>query len=263
MSKTTKQLPHERRKGEAALSEFAEFVEKQQALRYPSSKGASDADVHHEELDILDSLNLEDSEPQVPLRELFLADDDESLDKLVAAVDERLSEGHGEAVFDIGFENSGDSMHLTKPEWEKALTRLKEAAKKLHADCDVLLTKNIGGEVEAESVVSGKDKDKDCSGKVLIRQAPEATENVIETRIAVVGNGKFTCRLRSGPCRSGLMSTQSMPGKAPCLASSSRAILMTDVERLVSTCSDTNMRLRPVVPALWAWRSWVLIPRAT
>jgi hypothetical protein len=193
MSKSAKQLPHERRKGEAALSEFAEFVEKQQALRYPSSKRAAPDAVHHEELDILDSLNLEDSEPQVPLCDLFLAEDDSSLDKLVAVVDERLSEGHGEAVFDVGFENSGDSIHLTKPEWDKSLTRLKEAAKKLRADCDVLLTKNIGGEVEAESVASGKDKDKDCSGKVLIRQAPSTTENVIETRIAVVGNGMSAC----------------------------------------------------------------------
>lgn len=196
MSKTTKQLPHERRKNEAALSEFAEFVEKQQALRYPSSKAASNskqhADVaateHHEELDILDSLNLEDSEPQVALRELFLAEDEANFDKLVSIIEERLREGHAEAVFDIGFENNGESMGLTKPEWEKALSRLKTAAKKLRADCDVLLTKNIGGDQEAESVITGKDKDKDCSGKVLIRQAPATTENVIETRIAVVGN---------------------------------------------------------------------------
>lgn len=198
MSKTTKQLPHERRKNEAALSEFAEFVEKQQALRYPSSKATSNskqhadaaATEHHEELDILDSLNLEDSEPQVPLRELFLAEDETNFDKLVSIIEERLREGHAEAVFDIGFENNGESMGLTKPEWEKALSRLKMAAKKLRADCDVLLTKNIGGDQEAESVITGKDKDKDCSGKVLIRQAPATTENVIETRIAVVGNGK-------------------------------------------------------------------------
>ncbi|KAI1849771.1 hypothetical protein JX266_004720 [Neoarthrinium moseri] len=191
MSKTMKQLPHERRKGEAALSDFADFVEKQQALRYPSSKpvgSEAPAVEHHEELDILDSLNLEDSEPEVPLRDLFLAEDDDNMTKLVHVVEDRLREGHGEAVFDVGFENSGDSMHLTKPDWEKALTRLKAAAKSLRADCDVLLTKNIGGEVEAASVATGKDKDQDCSGKVLIRQAPPTAESVIETRIAVVGN---------------------------------------------------------------------------
>ncbi|KAH8668485.1 GTP-binding protein 1 [Xylariales sp. PMI_506] len=193
MSKQVKQLPHERRKGEAALSDFADFVEKQQALRYPNSKSTT-ASVpnppveHHEELDILDSLNLEDSEPQIPLRDLLLAEDEADLDKLVHAIDDRLQEGHGEAVFDVGFENNGDSMRLTRAEWDKALSKLRVAAKTLRADCDVLLTKNVGGNVEAESIVSGKDKDKDCSGKVLIRQAPSSAEAVIETRIAVVGN---------------------------------------------------------------------------
>ncbi|KAI0127878.1 P-loop containing nucleoside triphosphate hydrolase protein [Xylariales sp. AK1849] len=187
-SKTNRQLPHERRKGEAALSDFAEFVEKQQALRYPTSKATSSnaATEHHEELDILDSLNLEDSEPHIPLRQLLLSDDEETLTKLVGVVDNRLREGHAEAVFDVGFENNGDSMQLSKPEWDKALVRLKAAARKSRADCDILLTKNVGGGAEAESTTAGRDKD--CNGKVLIRQAPSTAENVIETRIAVVGN---------------------------------------------------------------------------
>ncbi|KAI0845099.1 P-loop containing nucleoside triphosphate hydrolase protein [Daldinia vernicosa] len=189
-SKGAKQLPHERRKGEAALSEFAEFVEKQQALRYPSAK-ATDRVEHHEELDILDSLNLGDSEPHVPLRHLLLApsDDAAAQQKLSEYIDERLLEGHGEAVFDLGFENNGESMRLTGDEWNIALDRLKETAKKAHADCDILLTKNVGGDVEAESTIAGnQSKDKDCTGKILIRKTPITTEQVIETRIAVVGN---------------------------------------------------------------------------
>ncbi|KAK8022076.1 GTP-binding protein 1 [Apiospora rasikravindrae] len=201
-TRTAKQLPHERRKGEAALSDFADFVEKQQALRYPTSKPAaattSNEEEHHEELDILDSLNLNDAVPQVPLRELLLPavkddeDDEKSLQKLVDVIDTRLLEGHAEAVFDLGFENNGDSMRLTKAEFDQALARLRKAAKKVHADCNVLLTKNVGGDAETDSSVNatGKDKEKDtdCSGKVMIRQAPSAAESVIETRIAVVGN---------------------------------------------------------------------------
>ncbi|KAF3064164.1 GTP-binding protein 1 [Daldinia childiae] len=189
-SKGAKQLPHERRKGEAALSEFAEFVEKQQALRYPSTK-ATDRIEHHEELDILDSLNLGDSEPHVPLRDLLLSPSDNATaqQKLSEYIDERLLEGHGEAVFDLGFENNGESMRLTSDEWKIALDRLKETAKKAHADCDILLTKNVGGDVEAESTIAGnQSKDKDCTGKILIRQNPITIEQVIETRIAVVGN---------------------------------------------------------------------------
>ncbi|KAI0377116.1 P-loop containing nucleoside triphosphate hydrolase protein [Hypomontagnella monticulosa] len=195
-SKGAKQLPHERRKGEAALSDFAEFVEKQQALRYPSSKPAnattsSNQVEHHEELDILDSLNLGDAEPRVPLRDLLLAppDDATAQQKLAEYINERLLEGHGEAIFDLGFENNGETMRLTKEEWDVALKRLKETAKKERADCDILLTKNVGGHVEAESTAAGNQaKDTDCTGKILLRRAPATIEEVIETRIAVVGN---------------------------------------------------------------------------
>ncbi|KAK4043832.1 P-loop containing nucleoside triphosphate hydrolase protein [Parachaetomium inaequale] len=200
-SKTAKQLPHERRKGEAALSDFAEYVEKQQALRYPSSKQAATAAAavggattnsaqadleHHEELDdILDSLDLSDPAPRVRLRELLLspAGDADTLEKLAGIVKERLLEGHGEAVFDIGFENSGESMQLSRDDWDVAHKRLAEAAKKLRADTQLLLTKNVGGELDGAPT-----KDGDCSGKVMIRQAPDTVEEVIETRIAVVGN---------------------------------------------------------------------------
>ncbi|KAI2630582.1 P-loop containing nucleoside triphosphate hydrolase protein [Xylaria nigripes] len=191
----SKQAPHERRRGEVALSEFAEFVEKQQALRFPSTKSTAPPQPtteYHEELDILDSLNFNDPEPQVPLRDLLLlaADHDEPNQvKLAEHIAERLVEGHGEFVFDLGFENNGDSMRLTRAEWDVALKRLEGAAKNQRADCHVLLTKNVNGEVEAQSTVAGSDKKfKDCTGKILIRQAPNTAEDVIETRIAVVGN---------------------------------------------------------------------------
>lgn len=192
-SKTTKPMGHEKRKGEAALSDFAEYVEKQQALRYPSSKtGPSNSGPapeedphHHAELDdILDALDLSDSGPRVPLRELLLGTDENTLQKLVELVTERLEEGHGETLYEVGFENNGDSMHFTKADWTSAFDRLKEAASIARASCQLLLTKNVGGEVEG----STNAKDKDCSGKVLIRQNPATVEDVIETRIAVVGN---------------------------------------------------------------------------
>ena len=204
-SKHAKQLPHEKRKGEAALSDFAEYVEKQQALRFPSSKpapgalaaataattatatkAAQDDFEHHEELDdILDSLDLSDPTPRVRLRDLLLSpsDDTGALQRLVDVVKERLLEGHGEAVLDIGFENNGESMKLSRDDWDMAYKRLAEASKKLRADTQLLLTKNVGGELDGAPT-----KDGDCSGKVMIRQAPATVEEVIETRIAVVGN---------------------------------------------------------------------------
>lgn len=98
-------------------------------------------------------------------------------------------------MFEIGFENNGDSMALSKDEWDAAMKRLREAAKKVRADCQILLTKHVGGEGEEEAESAAAEKEKECSGKILIRQHPATVEDVIETRIAVVGNvdaGKST-----------------------------------------------------------------------
>jgi GTPase len=114
-----------------------------------------------------------------------------TLQHLSGLLQSRIDEGHGEALFDLGLEDSGDSMGYTKEQWDLALSRVKEAAGTINAAVNVLLTYNVGGEREAKS----QTKDKSCHGKLLIRQAPTTAEEVIETRIAVVGNvdaGKST-----------------------------------------------------------------------
>lgn len=101
----------------------------------------------------------------------------------------------GEAVFDLGYENNGESMELSLEDWNAAYKRLVDAAKSAGADCQLLLTKNVGGEVEAESIASKPEKKGGCNGKILIRRVPNHVEDVIETRIAVVGNGMLLRRL--------------------------------------------------------------------
>ncbi|CCF33960.1 GTP-binding protein [Colletotrichum higginsianum] len=202
-SKTIKSLPHEKRKGEAALSDFADYVEKQQALRYPSSKSADISKVptaapehQHAELDeLFDNLDLAEATSGVRLKDLLLGTDGGTLQQLEGVVQERILEGHGEAIFELGFESNGESMALTLSQWNDAYTRLKDAAKRIRADCQTLITKNVDGEMDASSAKPGKENH--CSGKILIRQAPATVEDVIETRIAVVGNGMFLPYLTS------------------------------------------------------------------
>lgn len=98
----------------------------------------------------------------------------------------RLLEGHGEALFDLGQEDNGESMQFSKDQWNVALDRIIQASKILRAECRMLLTRNVGGSEEAKVP---NEKEKGCIGKVLIRQEPQTVEDVIETRIAVVGNG--------------------------------------------------------------------------
>lgn len=210
-----KQTPLERRKGESALSDFADYVEKQQAHRvahartaggdsaYASASVSGASTEEHAELDILDSLDLVDSVERIRLKDLLLskppdgdAEDDASLAQLGDVLSARIEEGNGETLFELGTENNGESMGFSREEWDVALGRLKEAAKRLNADCRVLLTTGVGGEEEGESTKQEggekKEKEKDkggASGKVMIRRRPDTVEDVIETRIAVVGNG--------------------------------------------------------------------------
>lgn len=171
-----------------ALSEFADYVESQQAVRYPSTTPATAATPleEHDELDILNDLDLEDKSSAVKLKELLLRSDADSLEKLAAVLQIRIDEGHGETIFELGVENNGDLMGLRKLEWDVALKRLVAGAKEVRSDCQILYTRGI----EADDVGS-----EGCHGKMLIRQHPSSVEEVIETRIAVVGNvdaGKST-----------------------------------------------------------------------
>ncbi|KAG6067831.1 hypothetical protein E4U32_002774 [Claviceps aff. humidiphila group G2b] len=200
-TRNTKALAHEKRKGESALSDFTEYVEQQQNLRFPASRhtsAATGADAttskpshtdHHEELDeLFDHLDLADTAPRIPLKDLFLGDGDDNFEQLRHVIAERIEEGMGEAVFDLGYENNGESMELSLEDWNAAYERLVDAAKSAGADCQLLLTKNVGSEVEAESIASKPEKRGGCNGKILIRRVPNHVEDVIETRIAVVGN---------------------------------------------------------------------------
>jgi GTPase len=183
------------------LSDFADYVEKQQALRKPpisTAHGSANGAPKHEhaELDILDDLNLTDDKPKVRLKHLLLDDSetkDESVKQLRSIVESRLDEGHGECLFDIGLEDNGDSQLLTQQEWDAALARLRGLLDTMKSDWKILMTKNVPeSPVDVGNEVK---KEKGCVGKIMIRRRPENVDDTIETRIAVVGNvdaGKST-----------------------------------------------------------------------
>ena len=194
-----------------ALSDFADYVEKQQQKTrargserlgsiapsgsgYSTATGAT-ATEDHAELDIIDQLGLSDTPSQVKPKEWLLDESEDAgatLQLLTGLIQARLDEGHGETLFELGLEDNGEAMEFTRAHWDIALARVTEAAHPLKADVRVLLTYNVGGDVEAEG---NGAKDDFCHGKLLVRQSPGTPEDVIETRIAVVGNvdaGKST-----------------------------------------------------------------------
>lgn len=174
------------------MSEFADYVQKQQALRRPPGQTPAVLE-DHDELSILDELGLsDDNKPHVRLKTLLTDPAEENIPALAEHVTERLAEGHGEALFDVGLEDSGEPMGFTKENWDFALERIGVVCEQIKADYKLLMTRNVGGDVD----VGPRDaKDTGASGKMILRERPEDIDHVIETRIAVVGNvdaGKST-----------------------------------------------------------------------
>ncbi|OJD33176.1 gtp-binding protein 1 [Diplodia corticola] len=190
------QLPtQDRRRGESALSDFAEYVQKQQSRRGKPLAADPAVTEEHDELDIIDQLGLDDESGAAVRLKHILLDNGDTADESVAALanhlNARLLEGHGEALFDLGLEDNGDAMGFSKANWDFALARLEKAVADVNADFRVLMTRNVGGEVDVEPGA----KNTSVSGKLIVRKKPDSVEDVIEMRIAVVGNvdaGKST-----------------------------------------------------------------------
>jgi GTPase len=146
----------------------------------------------HDELDILDQLGLAEESTSIRLKQVLLnkEDVDDSIKQLTKYIHGRLEEGYGECLFDLGLEDNGDTMGFEKEGWEFALKRLDDAAREAGAECSVLMTRNVGGVGD----VGAAGKDVSCSGKIMVRRKPQSVDDVIETRIAVVGNGKSCSR---------------------------------------------------------------------
>jgi hypothetical protein len=177
---TSPTVPKKRSK-RSALSDFADYVdaEARRQQEGPAKDNKTATIDETDELSILEQLNLDDSTTQTKLKTLLLEPGDENVEKLGNLVRDRVLEGRGEALFDVGFDN-GDSMDLSKDDFERALERLKTVAKKVVNASVTVLSKKGDGEEDKGGVV----------GTVLIRRKPEDVQDLLEIRVAVVGNGK-------------------------------------------------------------------------
>lgn len=136
----------------------------------------------------MDELGLDDdSKPHIRLKTLLTDPAEEHVVALADHIKQRLAEDHGEVLFDVGLEDNGDSMGFSKDDWAFALERIGVVCEQIKADYKILMTKNVGGDVD---VGPGDGKEMGASGKIILRKRPESVDDVIETRIAVVGNGK-------------------------------------------------------------------------
>jgi hypothetical protein len=81
-----------------ALSDFADYVQKQQALRRPPGQEPAVLE-DHDELSILDELGLsDDTKPHIRLKTLLIDPAEDNVTALAEHITERLAEGHGEVL---------------------------------------------------------------------------------------------------------------------------------------------------------------------
>ncbi|KAJ3078619.1 GTP-binding protein 1 [Quaeritorhiza haematococci] len=164
-----------------------------------------------------DQVDLEDGSPKRPAKEMYVSPTDEDLATIVHQLDERIRDGQGETVFDVGVQQDGTSMDLTEGEFTAFVETLKSAANKLDSDVTIIHRRNVpilassssssgatssstnGSSTSISSTLSTSTTSLTSTGfsygHVLIRQRPGDVEKILEIRIAVVGNvdaGKST-----------------------------------------------------------------------
>nr|CAD7407342.1 unnamed protein product [Timema cristinae] len=110
---------------------------------------------------------------------VLVSPDEEQFVTLQNLLKERLRDGHGETIFDIGIGEDGDESGLEMDQYEASLATLESLSIALDADCVLLRQRKI---------------DQGLTGQYLVRQRVD-TQDFLEIRVAVVGNvdaGKST-----------------------------------------------------------------------
>lgn len=131
-----------------------------------------------------DQLPSEPQEGNIEYKLKLVNPNHERFKRLVSQMQWRLREGLGEAIYEIGVEDSGILLGLTQEELQASMTTLRRMAKQLGASLTVIREKTISGH-------NGQTRK---AAEVLVRKVPD-DQYSIELRIAVLGNsdvGKST-----------------------------------------------------------------------
>ncbi|KAJ3103986.1 GTP-binding protein 1 [Phlyctochytrium planicorne] len=136
------------------------------------------------------------------LKQLYLKGDEASFDSLFKHVEGRMRQGQGETIVELGVEDDGTSMNLTEEEYKTALAVLTKVADKLKSDVTLLHERRnliLSTTTESDDAPVPAAASSSISpyyfGHALVRQRPGSVEDLLELRIAVVGNvdaGKST-----------------------------------------------------------------------
>ncbi|GMT11924.1 hypothetical protein PFISCL1PPCAC_3221 [Pristionchus fissidentatus] len=113
------------------------------------------------------------------------------LEHLITQMKWRLSEGMGEAIYELGVEDDGRMVGMCDEEYEESMRTLRKMADALSADIVECTEREVR---EASDDESGEKEERRRVAEVLIRRVPES-QPFVESRLAVLGGadvGKST-----------------------------------------------------------------------
>lgn len=120
-----------------------------------------------------DKLEQEVEEGNVEYKSMMINLSEERFQQLMSQMKWRMTEGDGEALYEIGVDDSGVPIGLDPQEFDETLQNVERMAKELEADMTILCEKPVNG--------SGKRV-----AEVLLRRY--STDQYLDMRVAVCGN---------------------------------------------------------------------------
>ncbi|CAO3618334.1 unnamed protein product [Mucor fragilis] len=124
------------------------------------------------------------------LKEILLNPTQQDIDYLTNSISTRIDQGRGETLFEIGLEEDGSCMNLTQDEYNKCIETIRMVADKLQADFA-----NIDELNTLDPTAKPANSTTSDVYHLMIRKRPQSVQDLLEIRVAVVGNvdaGKST-----------------------------------------------------------------------
>ncbi|KAK4519019.1 Cut9-interacting protein scn1 [Mucor velutinosus] len=141
-------------------------------------------------LDSLINSTQENSGSTKALKEILLNPTQQDIDHLTHLISTRIDQGRGETLFEIGLEEDGSSMNLTQDEYNKCIETIRTVTDKLQADFA-----NIDELNTLDPTAKPANSTASDVYHLMIRKRPQSVQDLLEIRVAVVGNvdaGKST-----------------------------------------------------------------------
>ncbi|KAG2195215.1 hypothetical protein INT46_010782 [Mucor plumbeus] len=124
------------------------------------------------------------------LKEILLNPTQQDIKHLTNLISTRIDQGRGETLFEIGLEEDGSSMNLSQDEYTKCIETIRIVTDKLQADFA-----NIDELNTLDPTAKPSNSTTSDTYHLMIRKRPQSVQDLLEIRVAVVGNvdaGKST-----------------------------------------------------------------------